>query len=156
MNKGKAKARNVWLFNDIFVYGRPSWLLAGSFRHIGSIEVTKYGNADEYGPLAFFIENSTSRRIVMIAQHEAELDYWFEKLDFCPHAVDARRQDIISVATPAVPVKVQVKKDVAPPLPPKPARPGLPNGWIELTDDASQQKYYYHEDRGITQWERPK
>lgn len=160
MSKGKSKSRNIWLFNDMVVYGRPSWLAPGFYRHKGSVTVSRFGSAFEYGPFAFFVENAAKHREVFLPKDERVRAWWFQRLEGCPDAVRERSAAEIkaSIATQrqALPVEAAVAKPAPPPPPPKAAaKPSLPAGWVELFDEANQRAYYYNEAEGVTQWDRP-
>ena len=159
MSNGKSKPRKVWLFNDIIVYGRPSWLAPGFYRHKGSVTVSRFGSAFEYGPFAFFVENAAKHREVFLPMNDNLKSWWFNKLEDCPDAIRERsKEEVKASALVRKQPELVAEAAVKPPPPPPPPvvdEEGLPAGWVELFDDTNQRPYYYNEAQGITQWERP-
>jgi len=156
----KPKIWHVWLFSDLIVYGRPSWLNTGFYRHKGSITISEYGNAPEFGPFALYVSNTQGNRLQIIASNEMEKEFWKNQFSRCPKAklsaVDQEEQNQMWELQNQIHNKLVLEERKKPPPPPPPPRePDLPNGWVELVDDSTKNKYYYNEIEQVTQWERP-
>ena len=158
----KPVSRHVWLFNDLIVYGRSSWLNAGFYRHKGSVKLSEYGNSPDFGPLAFYVSNTAGHRLILIASNEKEKQFWMKQLSRCPGTHLSEQDQLENDQLWNLQQQIQaslVLEETKPPPPPREEdpilEPELPSGWIELLDENTNNVYYYNESLGVTQWEKP-
>lgn len=110
----------------------------------------------EYGPYAFFVSNPAGHRLIFIAENKAVKDWWFSKLEYCPEAIQEKStQEFLKDNSDIIPGN----RKIPPPPPPRQASSlgplDIAKGWVKLHDNSSNKPYYYNEELGITQWERP-